>query len=64
MNVALSFEVLGEVVVRGAKVNAVVHLRSLQRATPLPRRLVERVKQVVAFAVLKKSFCVLLQPET
>ena len=58
--VALSFKVLGEVIVGGTQMYAIVHFGRLERATPLTGRLVEGVEEVVTLTILQKSLSVFL----
>ena len=58
--VALSFKVLGEVIVGGTQMYAIVHFGRLERATPLTGRLVEVVEEVIPLAILQKSLSVFL----
>ena len=58
--VALSFKVLGEVIVSGTQMYAIVHFGRLERATPLTGRLVEGVQEVVTLTILQKSLSVFL----
>ena len=60
MNVTLGFEVLGEVIVGGTQMYAIVHFGRLERATPLTGRLVEGVEEVVTLTILQKSLSVFL----
>lgn len=61
VDVAFTLQVLREVIIRGAKVDAVEVFRNVDRLHPIVEALVQPVKKVITLTVLQEMFRFFLQ---